>query len=141
MNLKQSLELKKYRNWDILDELPEGWKVDKTAGAPLPRTVFITNGKSLLSGQQKRALLRVEPKTTQYAPSPEVEQFIRELNAEENTKHQNFPIKEMNRLAREQCKERLLHEISFDLAVCEAESWDKREFIRELQELLNSFKV
>ena len=54
----------KYRDWDILEELPEGWIIDKTAGSPAPKTVFITNGKSLLSGQQKRALLRVHPKPT-----------------------------------------------------------------------------
>lgn len=51
---------KKHRWWDILDELPKGWVMDNTAGSPAPRTVFITNGKSVLSGQQKRALLRVK---------------------------------------------------------------------------------
>jgi hypothetical protein len=49
-----------YRDWYILEEIPKGWIIDKTAGAPAPKTVFITNGKSVLSGQQQRALLRVE---------------------------------------------------------------------------------
>ena len=39
----------KYRWWDILDDIPEGWLIDKTAGAPAPNTVFITNGKSPLN--------------------------------------------------------------------------------------------
>ena len=50
----------KYRDWYILSELPKGWVIDKTAGSPAPRTVFITNGKSPISGKQKRALLRVK---------------------------------------------------------------------------------
>ena len=54
--------MNKYRDWEILDELPQGWSIDKTAGSPAPKTVFITNGKSVLSGLQKRALLKVEAK-------------------------------------------------------------------------------
>ena len=50
----------KYRDWNILESLPDGWRVDNTAGSPAPNTVFITNGKSLLSGRQKRALLKVK---------------------------------------------------------------------------------
>jgi len=51
----------KYKGWEILDEIPEGWSIDKTAGSPAPMTVFITDGKSVLKGQ-KRALLRVKAK-------------------------------------------------------------------------------
>lgn len=47
----------KYRWWEILDEMQEGWVIDNTAGSPLSDCVFITNGKSVLRGQ-KRALLR-----------------------------------------------------------------------------------
>jgi hypothetical protein len=42
--------------------MPEGWVIDRFNGAPLPSTVFITNGKAPISGLQKRALLRVEVK-------------------------------------------------------------------------------
>lgn len=51
----------RYRYWDVLDEMPDGWVIDKTAGSPLASSVFITNGKSPISGQQKRAILRVKP--------------------------------------------------------------------------------
>ena len=51
----------KYRDWDILEDLPEGWIIDKTAGSPAPNTVFITNGKSYWNGQ-KRALLKIQKK-------------------------------------------------------------------------------
>ena len=50
--------MKRYKYWDLLDELPEGWKIDKTVGSPLTGYEFITNGKSVLNGQ-KRALLKV----------------------------------------------------------------------------------
>ena len=36
----------KYRDWDILEYLPEGWVIDKTAGSPAPNTVFITKAIS-----------------------------------------------------------------------------------------------
>ena len=48
----------KYKGWDLLEELPQGWAIDKTAGTPLNGYVFITNGKSVLNGQE-RALLKV----------------------------------------------------------------------------------
>ena len=44
----------------------------------------------------------------------------------------------LNRLAREQTKERLLLDILFDINVCRLEGWDYKEYIHELQELLNS---
>ena len=53
--------MEKYRDWNILESLPDGWVIDKTAGSPAPNTVFITNGKSVLNGQ-KRALLKVQAK-------------------------------------------------------------------------------
>jgi hypothetical protein len=41
-----------------MDTLPDGWVIDRTAGSPLSGYVFITNGKSVLNGQQ-RALLNI----------------------------------------------------------------------------------
>lgn len=48
-----------YRWWPIFDTMPEGWSIDNRADAPLSGHVFITNGKSIFSGQQEKALLRV----------------------------------------------------------------------------------
>lgn len=53
--------MKKYRDWDLLECLPEGWKIDNTCGSPLSGFDFCTNGKSVLNGQ-KRALVRVAKK-------------------------------------------------------------------------------
>lgn len=46
-----------------------------------------------------------------------------------------------NQMCREEKKCKLLSWIQADIAVCELEGWKKTEYIEELQELLNSFKV
>lgn len=47
----------------------------------------------------------------------------------------------LNRLCREGMKYRLLNDIRADLAVCEIEGWDKREYLLELKELIDRFIV
>ena len=44
-------------------------------------------------------------------------------------------------LARHQLIKRIYVEILFDMQVCDIEGWDKTEFIKQLQEVLNHFKV
>lgn len=45
--------------------------------------------------------------------------------------------KQFNKLAREALKLRIYQDILADMQVCELEGWDKTEFIRELQQMLN----
>lgn len=45
--------------WEVVEEIPKNWKIDKTAGSPVCGCVFITNGKSVINGQ-KRKLLRIK---------------------------------------------------------------------------------
>lgn len=130
----------KYRDWDILEYLPEGWVIDKTAGSPAPNTVFITNGKSVLNGQ-KRALLKVQSKqdiNISKNEIPKVNHFVEANKKKEKTEIPIFPAKTVNDLARLKFKEQLLKEIMFDLMVCEIEGWDKKEYINELKKMLNS---
>lgn len=47
----------------------------------------------------------------------------------------------LQKLARHQMITRLYRDILQDMAVCDIEDWDKTEYIRELQKLLNSFKI
>lgn len=48
----------KYRGWwELLDELPTGWRIDKTSGSPLNGYVFAISGSILKGG--KRALLKL----------------------------------------------------------------------------------
>ena len=71
---KQITENKKYKSWDLLDEMPVDWKIDKTVGSPLFRYEFITNGNSVLNNQ-KRALLKIkerEIETEQKEPKPKI---------------------------------------------------------------------
>jgi hypothetical protein len=135
-----STSTSKYRDWDILEELPQGWVIDKTAGSPAPNTVFITNGKSVLNGQ-KRALLKVEAKRDINIPKNEIvkQNHIVEANKMvEKTEIPIFHAKTVNDLARLKFKEQLLKEIMFDLMVCEIEKWDKKDYINEIKKLLNS---
>lgn len=135
--------MEKYRDWNILEELPQGWSIDKTAGSPAPNTVFITNGKSVLSGLQKRALLKVEAKRDINITKNEIvkNHFVEANKMVEKTEIPIFPAKTVNDLARLKFKEQLLKEIHFDLMVCEIEGWDKTEYIKELQKLLNGIDV
>lgn len=131
--------MEKYRDWEILDTLPEGWIVDNSAGSPVPRTVFITNGKSVLNGQ-KRALLKIKPEhpvteTVKTVDIPKV------APKEDKEPDYTFPAKSVNTLARKKFQEQLLKEIHFDLMVCEIEGWDKKEYIKELKKLINSIDL
>ena len=66
-------------------------------------------------------------------PEPSIKTETKELlNSEE------IP-KTLNELARKQFQENLLKEILFDLTVCELEGWDKKEYIKELTNLLTGF--
>lgn len=125
-------------NWAVLDEIPDGWAVDKTAGSPLPCSVFITNGKSVLYGQ-KRAILRIQKPDAQ----PEKKEFEAPINLNPIEKEFDFvfPSKTVNDLARKKFQEQILKEIMFDLMVCEIEGWDKMEYILELKKLLNGIST
>ena len=52
-----------YKGWKLADELPVGWKIDKSTGSPLHGYVFATNGRSVINGQ-KRVLLKVKREAT-----------------------------------------------------------------------------
>lgn len=47
--------------------------------------------------------------------------------------------RKLQELARHQCIVSLYQNILMDMKVCEVEGWDRLEFIRELQNLLNAF--
>ena len=47
----------------------------------------------------------------------------------------------IQKLARHQMRCKLLADIQADMVACQLEGWDQTEYIRELQELLNGFKI
>lgn len=126
--------MNKYKDWELLQSLPDGWRIDKSAGSPLCGYEFCTNGKSLLNGQ-KRALLFVGSKPSEYKRS--AQNPFQEVKQEPDTKgYPEYPAKAVNELARKKFEQRLLNDIMVDLAICEIEGWCKMEYIRELRKLL-----
>nr|WP_288102207.1 LPD38 domain-containing protein [Halomonas sp.] len=83
-----------YRDWPLLDEMPDGWKRDPTAGSPLARYEFATNGRSVLSGQQERALVRIRPAPAAGqntdSPTAQVQQDL--ANEAPKPKRRNQPL-------------------------------------------------
>ncbi|MCD8430404.1 hypothetical protein LNJ06_09510 [Tenacibaculum finnmarkense genomovar ulcerans] len=130
------MEQEKYKDWHILETIPLGWVVDKTAGSPIANSVFITNGKSPLKGQ-KRAILKINSNPIKYESKP----LIIKHKVKEDLSDFVFPAKTVNQLARKKFQELLLNEIRFDLMVCEVEDWCKKQYIKELQSLLNNIDV
>jgi len=59
----------------------------------------------------------------------------------ERTRTENNIAKTLNDLARHKMILRLYQDILIDLTVCDIEGWDKKEYIRQLQELITNFKV
>lgn len=125
-----------FRDWEVYEVLPFGWKIDSSCGSPLHGYDFCINGKSILNGG-KRALVRSIRKGTpniQFT-EPKKEPKVESIEAKEDF---IFPAKNVNDLARLKFKEQILKEIRFDLMVCEIEKWDKKEYINEIKKLLNS---
>jgi hypothetical protein len=131
----------KYKDWDILNELPEAWIIDKTVGSPCANTVFITNGKSVLNGQ-KRALLKINKEIINYEKKDIETNLLKSIQAKNDKnkiydENYTYPAKTVNDLARLKFKEHLLKDIVIDLTICDIEGWDKKEYINELKKLIN----
>jgi len=128
----------KYKDWDLFDYLPEGWKIDKSAGSPLFGYVFINDGKSVLNGG-RRALLKMElQKPTDQPKKPKL--ITQPSSAAKKPIDQNYRMT-ANILARKKFEERLLLDIRADLMVCELEGWSKTEYLSQLKALIVSFCV
>lgn len=132
--------MSKYKDWDLFENLPDGWRIDKTCGSPLTGYDFCVSGSMLNGG--KRALVRVDKskhkKQDEFISKNEIVPVVAKNETTENVP---FPAKTVNILARKKFQEQLLKEIHFDLMVCEIEGWNKKEYIKELQKLLNSIDV
>lgn len=131
-----------YKGYFLLDAMPLGWALDKTVGSPLHGYVFITNGKSVLHGQQ-RALLLAQPNKKDLAFAEiVVDAPAAKIQTQTKTKLVEIidacSAKTVNNLARKKFEHKLLADIKIDLMICEIEGWDKFEYIRELQKLIGS---
>lgn len=123
--------MNKHKEWDVFDSLPDGWKIDKTAGSPLCGYEFCNNGKSVLNGG-KRALVYVGTKPREHKNHERYEPIV---ESEEKIESE-YPARAVNELARKKFEEKLLNDIRVDLMICEIEGWCKMEYIRELRKLI-----
>lgn len=134
--------VRKYKDWPLLDAMPDGWVLDKTAGAPLSGYSFVTNGKSVINGQ-KRALLKVSSSERQTGLNENkitvcLETINKKTESNNNQVIDAQYVRTVNELAREKFKQRILNDILVDLMICEIEGWCKAEYIKELKELISS---
>ena len=128
----------KYKEWSLFDEMPSGWKIDKTCGSPLTGYVFIIN-KSVLSGG-KRALLRARQPQQQICfdnPTISKTETVKAPKKQGQVIDENY-VRTVNELARQKFKQRMLNDILIDLMICEIEGWAKIEYINEMKRLINS---
>ena len=130
-----------YKDWPLLDSLPEGWKFSKAAGSPLTGYAFATSGSPLRGG--KTALVKVtaqpvKPPESGASANMSAAQDIAKRGPKKQFSYDASQAKTVNELARQKFKQRILQDILVDLMICEIEAWDKREYIRELQSLIGS---
>jgi hypothetical protein len=124
--------LRTYKGWSMYESLPEGWKMDNTAGSPLSGYGFCNNGKSILNGG-KRALVKVHRSEHHHQKYPDV-QHPETKDTRPLTKDDR---RLMNEVARSKLKETLLKDITVDLMICKIEGWDYRKYVAELHALID----
>ncbi|MCX9579835.1 hypothetical protein [Vibrio cholerae] len=125
-----------YKNWQLFDDMPNGWMIDKTCGSPLAGYVFIINGISILRGG-KRALIRMKKPQNQPLINAATVSKMETITDESLKVEHPYPARTVNELARERFKLKLLNDIRCDLMICELEGWSKMEYINEIRRLVN----
>lgn len=55
-----------------------------------------------------------------------------------NVKNKEY-ARQLNVLAREQLKIRLLYDIKMDIEICQLEGWDYKEYLLEFKKLIDGF--
>lgn len=137
-----------FKHWNVFDQIPAGWVIDRNAGSPLHGHVFITNGKNIVSGQQIRVLAPA-PREKQPPLTPvNLQDICPQLFPEPqlDTKKHSQQIDEecrrvLNDLARKKVQEQLLQDILFDMNVCKLEGWDHSEYLFDLENLINGLII
>jgi hypothetical protein len=118
------------------DEMPDGWKVDRSWGSPECGWMPICDGISVLKGGRK-GLLRVNAIKQTEVHSNEIA-FPQKKAVPDLSKNELVVIADTtNQLARARFKEKLLQEILFDLQVCLIEGWDCSQYVKEIKELID----
>lgn len=111
--------MNRYMGWELYEEPPEGFSIDKHTGSPLSGYDFFTNGKSVLNGQ-KRVLVKANIPANDVAVNHPTSKMQKPKSKEPKQDPMiNRDVRQrVNVFARERFKVKLLQEIEFDLMVC-----------------------
>ena len=121
----------KYKDWDLFDSLPDGFRFDRHCGSPICGYEFAVNASPLRGG--RRVLVRVDRGKNEYRAS---ERKVESPKEEPMSEMDPDAPRVLNALARKRFQERMLRDILIDLQICEIEGWCKTEYIRELRRLI-----
>lgn len=129
--------MSKYMNWELYDKPPEGFSIDKHAGSPLTGYDFYTNGKSVLNGG-----IRILVKSPNVYVKDNIGNITRQSMHKSKEPKPDPMInrdvrQQVNALARNRFKVKLMQEIEFDLMVCKLEGWSTRSYVNELKQLID----
>ena len=124
---------------DRFDQMPPGWRVDRSWGSPERGWLPICNGKSLLNGGKKGLLRLNTPCTPDVKLATVLPRQVTQkaAKAAPSSSEKQAIAQATNRLAREKFKLKLMQEITFDLMVCKIEGWDSRQYVAELKHLID----
>jgi len=121
------------------EEMPEGWRFDKTWGSPDHGWVPICNGKSLLNGGRKGLLKWSPPVSFDCGSQHSAVVFASQVQPKQELSANEIRVvaEVTNQLAREKFKERLLQDLAMDLTICKIEGWPISEYVTELKNLID----
>lgn len=131
--------MSKYIDWELYDEPPEGFFMDKHTGSPLTGYDFYTNGKSVLNGGER---ILVKAPNIHFNNLPDNHHPISESISKSKESKQDPMIdrdvrKKVNNLARNRFKEILLCDLEFDLLMSKFEDWSMESYVNELKQLID----
>lgn len=126
-------------NWELYEEPPEGFSIDKHTGSPLTGYDFYTNGESVLNGGVRILVKALNVHVNNIADN----HYPVKRNTPNNKEPKQDPMinrnvrQRVNVFARERFKVKLLQEIEFDLMVCQLEGWSMESYVNELKQLID----
>jgi hypothetical protein len=131
--------MSKYMNWELYDEPPEGFSIDKHAGSPLAGYDFYTNGKSVLNGGVRILVKTMNVHVNNIADNhhPVKRNTPNSKEPKQDPMINRNVRQRVNVFARERFKVKLLQEIEFDLMVCQLEGWSMGSYVNELKQLID----
>lgn len=133
-----------YNGWPLFYSLPDGFAFDGH-GSPLHGYEFAIDKSPLKGG--KRILVSVNKENHDLNKKELCKPVALQPEAPTQRNKQKVLIfesnsaKTVNELARAKFIQKMMNDILVDLTICEIEGWCKKEYIKQLKELINGIKV